>query len=463
MSVNDRESGIVADHISKLQEACKSLNVFLFIRPTEYDSTRLIQQGYATKSMSVHDKSSNWGPTAGFVPCDQFFSKKFIGQPTESPKFHDHGPAKVVQLRLTDDLVTNHDKIVKIEGKPHGLDVKYYKAKNVGNQLAQTIEFRLEKKDGEWDVFWVKGEKKVPLYVWGYVVGGQATPVTGDYDLWMVAPHLSWWKLHLQVVGVQDEHGSSCATLLNTWLLNKLNEACDRKENPVFNHGAEAQNYGFTQAIDSRLAMFTPAGGSRMIERSKMPQILVDLQNAGYLIYWNKRYGETDPRLGGKGYEEGAEPAVAAMVRELGGLIKGKKVLEHLAKKDQRLRDIMDIRKFYAQLRSLDQGLAKRGDPVELLVGDAEDLPSDYVARRGEDDTLEAQVALQKAVINFTVGGGESNLDQLEDWIDDNIKHVAKLCEAYGPASGAGESPESVFLLEKIPGTQSYQRAGASA
>jgi hypothetical protein len=72
--------------------------------------------------------------------------------------------------------------------------------------------------------------------------------VTGDYDLWMVAPHMSWWKLHMHSLGVRDEHGSSCATLLDTWLPGKLNEACGRQDNPVFNHGAEAQHYGFTQA-----------------------------------------------------------------------------------------------------------------------------------------------------------------------------------------------------------------------
>jgi hypothetical protein len=44
-----------------------------------------------------------------------------------------------------------------------------------------------------------------------------------------------WWKLHMHTVGVKDEHGSSCATPLNTWLLNKLNEACGRAGNPVFN------------------------------------------------------------------------------------------------------------------------------------------------------------------------------------------------------------------------------------
>ena len=459
MSVSDRDSGVVASHIGRLEDACQNLNVFLFIRPTEYDSTKLIEQGYATKSMSVHDKSSNWGPMAGFVPCDQFFSKKYIGAPNPSPAYHDHGAAKVVQLKLTDSLVNGHDRMVRVEGATREPNVRIYSTPRADNQTARGMKFRLEKGDGGWAVFWLSGEQKVPLYVWGYMVNGAPTPVTGDYDLWMVAPHMSWWKLHLQVVGVQDEHGSSCATLLNTWLLNKLNEACARQENPVFNHGAEAQNYGFTQAIDKRLAMFTPAGGSRMVDRSDMPGIIGDLQNAGYLVYWNKRYGESDPHLSGGAYNMGVIP----MVKELGSLLGkvgtgGSSVLNHLAKNDQKLRDIMDIREFYNKLKSVNDGLATRGKPQVLSVGEGADLPPDYESKRGEK-TFAAQRALQAAVIESTMGGGESNLDALEGWIDKNIGHVFALCEGYGAVPGAnGMGAESGFLLEAIPGTGSYKR-----
>ena len=118
MSISEKASGIASNHISALEEACQALNVFLFVRPTEYDSTKLIKQGYATKSMSVHDKSSNWGPMAGFVPCDQFFSKKYIGEPNKRPHFQDHGAAKVCHLRLTDELVTTHDKMTLKSKRP---------------------------------------------------------------------------------------------------------------------------------------------------------------------------------------------------------------------------------------------------------------------------------------------------------------------------------------------------------
>jgi hypothetical protein len=457
MSVTDRQSGITTEHISRIEGACRSLNVFLFVRPTEYDTTRLIQQGYATKSMSVHDKSSNWGPMAGFVPCDQFFSKKYIGVANPNPHFHDHGPARVVQLKLTDALVECHDKMTLVSGA-RGATTRIYRSPQAESSVARAIEFQLEKAGDGWNVFWLSSGKKVPLYVWGYVVNGTPTPVTGDYDLWMVAPHMSWWKLHLQAVGVVDEHGSSGATLLITWLLAKLNEACGRADNPVFNHGAEAQNYGFTQALDSRFAMFTPAGTSRMVDRSDMPEILNDLQNAAYLMYWNKRYGEMDPRLSGQAYP------MAGLLKELSGQLEklGRPgqggVLRHLASKDQKLRDIVDIRLFYNRLKQIDAGLQTRSKPKVLRVGEREDLLPDYLEKAGER-TFAAQRALQQAVVDATIGGGESDLDRLESWIDQNIDHVFTLCESFGEAPGTGGGPESGFLLQKIPGTSAYKRA----
>jgi hypothetical protein len=56
MPVSAQQSGIVARHISAIAELMSRKNSFLFIRPTEYDSTILIEEGYATKSMDVHGR-----------------------------------------------------------------------------------------------------------------------------------------------------------------------------------------------------------------------------------------------------------------------------------------------------------------------------------------------------------------------------------------------------------------------
>jgi hypothetical protein len=310
----------------------------------------------------------------------------------------------------------------------------------------------LEEGGGGHKVYWMKGNTPVKLFVWGYVAGGQPTPVTGDYDLWMVAPHMSWWKLHTQIVGVEDEHGTSGATLLNTWLLQQLNVACGRADNPVFQHGAEAQNYGFTQSLDTRIAMVTANGTSRMVDRGSMPAIMSDLQSAGYLIYWNKQYGETDPRLSGKGLSidgiKGTE--LEKLLAKAGSTSAG--ILKHLAGKNETLRDVLDVKKFYAELNSKMLKANTRG-AIKFLG--AEDLPADYEAKSGGQATLKAQQALQAASVKF--GGGGGDVDRIEDWIDANIEHIAVLCEAYGEVSGTNAG-SSAFLLQKISGTNSFKR-----
>src|SRR5690606_38506280 len=91
-------------------------------------------------------------------------------------------------------------------------------------------------------------KEPVPERLWGY----NGTPVTGDYDMWMVAPHISALSGGADIFSNKDAHGRSAASGFTTKFIEALNIACNRKERPVFNHGAEAQNVSFTQAMDKR-------------------------------------------------------------------------------------------------------------------------------------------------------------------------------------------------------------------
>src|SRR5690606_11108238 len=82
-------------------------NTFLFVRPSTAATMRLIAQGFATKSMDIHDKSSDWGLTAGFVPVDQAFNKKPTKQPNPDMKGHGHGEAQCVQLSFTSSQLSS--------------------------------------------------------------------------------------------------------------------------------------------------------------------------------------------------------------------------------------------------------------------------------------------------------------------------------------------------------------------
>jgi hypothetical protein len=342
MSVSEIHSGIVEAHIKAIESTAATMNTFIFVRPTEFDSTILIKSGYATKSMDVHHKSSNWGPMAGFVPCDPAFSKKLEGKPNPAENEHAHGAAVPIQLTLKNSLLQKHTKIAfKTEfelGRPPQSakqSVPWIVKRKGGTQLTgvaatraqfenfqepfpvhrfcvadpaeignKSTLFVLTEGSGEWAVWWVDWQGDIglprPLRVFGYKQRSKVVPVTGDYDLWMVAPHFKHFNSAAAVRIAQDVHGASAASGFTLTLNDQMNTACGRAGNPVFNHGAEAQNYGFTQGLDANLAMFTPGGTSRMVRMNQMPAILGAMQRAGYLIVWNKRYGEADQFLSGK-------------------------------------------------------------------------------------------------------------------------------------------------------------------
>jgi hypothetical protein len=438
--VQESECGVVGPtHIKGVQRTMQEENAFLFLRPTELDSTRLIRAGYATKSMDIHDKSSNWGPMAGFVPCDPAFSKLAEGQPdpTKTGFDHMHGEAYPVQLFLTDELVTTFIKDGKIaQVRPAEKfaqigrgDNRYFKAGAAMPTGPKSTLFALSKAGNDWLVWWNQGKEFHPLFVWGYLTDGKLVPVTGDYDMWMVAPHVTSWTRHGGSDLVTDPHGESAASLYTTVLIRKMNQACGRSGNPVFNHGAEAQNYGFTQKLDARVAMFTAKGTSRMIEMTDMPKVLADLQNAGYLVLWNRRYGESDAHLSGK-----ADPAVEqtrsnrdamlAVMREIRATVDPEKRTRLKQSKAEFARQIeperLRIIKFHEKLSRLMQS-----DDVTLKALKADDFPGGYqpvaAAVRG------IQQRLQKAVVGGAKGQGETDAASLGDWYYENLEDLAQL------------------------------------
>lgn len=422
-----------------MQRTTREENTFLFLRPTELDSTRLIRAGYATKSMDIHDKSSNWGPMAGFVPCDPAFSKLAQGKPDPAKTGFDHmhGEAYPVQLFLTDQLVATFLKDGKISqvrpaekfaqiGKG---ETRYCKAGDGGASGPKSTLFALSKSNQDWLVWWNSGKDFHPLFVWGYLTDGKLVPVTGDYDMWMVAPHVTSWTRHGGSDLVADAHGESAASLYTTALIRKLNQACWRSGNPVFNHGAEAQNYGFTQKLDTRVAMFTSTGSSRMIDMTDMPKVLADLQNAGYLVLWNKRYGESDAHLSGK-----ADPAVEqtrknrdellAVMREMRATIDPEKRSRLKQSKKELAGQIeterLRIIKFHEKMSRL-----LKSDDMTLKVLQPDDFPDGYQPVAPAIRAI--QQRLQTAVVGGTTGGGQTDAGSLADWYYENLEDLAKL------------------------------------
>lgn len=311
VDITGRVSGIAPAHARAIAEVAERMNCFIFIRPSTADTVRLIEAGFATKSNDVHDKSSDWGPMAGFVPVDQGLNKKnkapaLTPVQTASHKHTPHGTEEPVQLSLDPRLTAQQP--MRPVAAPLGAPIghQFYQAhKNPTPLFARDT---LSGHISWWDA---PGRALVPLLVWGY----RRVPITGDYDLWMVAPHMdNAQRFGLEqlahIYGTVDEHNSvSASTPFLLKLNTRLNRAC-RKAIPgsqqVFNHGAEAQNYGFTQALDPALAMFTPGGTMRDIPTGRpLARALNEMEHRGYLVIRNKRWLEGNVHLSGEKTTDG--------------------------------------------------------------------------------------------------------------------------------------------------------------
>jgi Anthrax toxin LF subunit len=315
--------GVTQKHIHAIHRVCQEKKTFLLMRETELASMRLIDARFATKSMDIHAKSSNWGLMSGFVPCDPAFSKKPAQNPHHDPKnfYRGHGQDKAVQLNLAscfqDLWIKNHfagtrdiTNQVPRDGYRHFVyenhsDVRFAMMPNVQYAMRESffnaakhkpISAIKDHKAGirEGDVFWYRpehmGDKK-PLMVWGYENRGKITPVTGDYDMWMVSPHVSSVGDDL-IASYKDDHGRSAATNFISDLIKALNLRCRPDLSlPVFNHGAEAQNYSFTQWMGSMVVLFCP-GSLRpiIVEAKDVGMVLKDIQLGGFLRIRNPKW-----------------------------------------------------------------------------------------------------------------------------------------------------------------------------
>jgi hypothetical protein len=542
--LEEATSGVTREHAVQIARVCQALDIFLFIRPSEAETMQLIKAGFATKSMDVHDKSSNWGPMAGAVPLDRAFSKKFLEheqpQSLERPedmwkkikqncgqgcranhtgcKVAAHGVERPIQLMISERvraLWQGAEKMELADPSQALADQRTYRglvarAGRVSNNLLFTLDrvaVPLEvltawglPNEPDLRTFWKVSwgwrtddrspySAPQPLFVWGYPVPN-ARPewardlstarnargdeyswpwksyraVTGDYDLWMVAPHMCWWKLHMHVVKFVDEHHvPSAATFFNNWLLAKLNEACERTDNPVFNHGAEEQNYGFTQNLDPNLVMFTSSGNARMVDMANMSRVMAELAYAGYLVFWNKRYDEVRPPMNGASYAslvtayQTARETLGRLTAERDGAVRGLDLSQTARGSVADLARVWDLNDLIGKARGEVQAkqadLRAREVEYERISALARTMTAEMEAMKGAraanqhpgfrvlrpddvqerdkivgqathvsppDDVLVLQGQLQRLIVNATAlgGDGESDIESLEDRYD---------------------------------------------
>jgi len=333
--------GVSDLHVDGILDVAARNNFFLFVRPTEDDSIRLINEGYATKSMDIHDKSSNWGPMAGFVPCDGAFSKLPLVPPRKDFHPHPHGLAQPTQLKLTRGVIQAQVGANKMEKDLQRTIMRTDFVQEGKSMSGMLVERRLQLTNAydvyhassplaSWTrriayaidpeslaVWWFEMDPGAaahptqavvlhPMMVWGYFVDKSLKPVTGDYDIWALVPHISALPSigdHAMVRVDRGAHGDSAASNYLKRISTELNVACRRATNPVFNHGAEAQNFGFTQKHDTDILMLPPVRDRNLATRIPIGQlktVLAEIERAGYLVLLNRQWTVPRPKLMGR-------------------------------------------------------------------------------------------------------------------------------------------------------------------
>src|SRR3954471_5401198 len=99
----ERESGIAREHASAIAQVACGMDEVIAFRPVNQAAASWIGQGYATKGLTIHGKSSDKPLIQGLIPVDQHLSKL-----TDEPRIA-HFDAENLQSLHHRDAGGRHD------------------------------------------------------------------------------------------------------------------------------------------------------------------------------------------------------------------------------------------------------------------------------------------------------------------------------------------------------------------
>jgi Anthrax toxin LF subunit len=330
-----RESGIVPDHAAAFATIAQQNDQFILFRKVEKWATGLIKENYATKDLHVKGKSSTWGPQAGFICCDQSLSKLHGGDAATVANFNHKieesvtgGYAVKAPLVITRGRMMALATMGAIENVVQGQGGRWIvKSRQETFHLLPSSIVEVEQKAAYnrfWPVMnlWVfrevtkRGQIK-DLELVTVLANPSRAPLTADYDLFAICPHLSTggyprtaamryappkekWIAAVGAVqtalGQADRRkadvnlGRMSLTQRRTKdLLNAAAQAAGYTGGNVCHHGTEVDNP--VTELDFPVTVFVP-GPSRTIygaqSQLELENIVRDMLRAGYVFYANR-------------------------------------------------------------------------------------------------------------------------------------------------------------------------------
>lgn len=372
-----KKSGLVPNHVEKFVQIAQLENAFLLFRPVNPMSTSLIASGFGTKGLDIHSKSSDWGPQAGFICVDQTLSKKWgdakaITQGEKDARHSlSHSNGKVIEMpllitasrhkelleKLLYTVVSDDDglSLVGTRGS-EAYDIYLHpvaKLRTVGARFGEetqrllaaqqpriaTMLTRIPELQQGYLVLYRRSTSQVipglsyaaaaarpasthgarPVMVLGY--GSSGVPVTADYDMFAICPHLSrfraqfnWGralsaaqgqsKAQAQWGGLNSAAQASLGTVerrtvhenmgrltaFQRQIKDKMNAAVASPGGHVVHHGTEQDNTQFPER-DTDILIISPAGKVGCAQSwTEVQDVGQDMIRLGYTFYSNRAY-----------------------------------------------------------------------------------------------------------------------------------------------------------------------------
>jgi hypothetical protein len=299
MPLTPDNCGITARHIGVIQNIARERQSFIFARLVNRDSTTLIDEGYRTKKLDIHAKSSNWGPMAGFICVDSTLSK-VVSEGAEKIRRNEqavreglhHAGVGQVQLAIS---LNRADELARKGRIPGGWAPGVPFALPIPGQGGRSLRFRIGEDGSRAEPLrkrpvyvGQRDDALAPLMVLGYRQGEEVIAVTADYDLFAICPHHSAPGFQLgRVVQVHEQGALGTLSTFQRTIKDLINQRCGPPD--VVNHGTELNN-PFPEN-EAQIAMFPPGGNHRLVPRGKLHQIFGDMTIRGFHVYVNDLWG----------------------------------------------------------------------------------------------------------------------------------------------------------------------------
>jgi len=292
----DKISGIPKEHRDIFLEYAKNNNIIFGFRPVSPIATTLIKEGLPTKGYHIKGKSSDWGPQAGFICCDQSLSK-MAGR---------HDDIKIYNEKIQQCIKSGHAKAGPLVISAERLsELQRNNFIELSSGVEDNLELKSKSPDGQEHTFSAvkQGEQGYKILKQGREVkilyhNIVNKPLVPDYDMLLIAPHISDYSSADSVAPYKrddPDHGAVSERLQQ--FTNNIHKQLKRDINyEVIQHCTDTNNRATDITANYPAVLFSPHAFEKFDEisvinnTSELADYIKQAKDAGYQVPVNKRW-----------------------------------------------------------------------------------------------------------------------------------------------------------------------------